>query len=153
MLFRSALHAPRVAARVSAVSSVEAVRDLALTHLRAAANVQALVCDGRDIGTKVFPDAEVKVFLVASAVERARRRLLDSGRTPTEIRLSDEADRLRARDQADSTRALSPLRRAADAIEIDTTHLTVDEASERILALCRERGIDREDASGPPALG
>jgi cytidylate kinase len=149
----AALHAPRVTERVSAVSSVRAVREVALTHVRAAAQMRGLVCDGRDIGTKVFPDAEVKVFLVASARERARRRLLDLGEPPTEARVDEEAVRLRARDRADSTRELSPLRRAPDAVEIDTTSLTVEEVVGQILVLCRDRGIRPEDAPEAPALG
>lgn len=141
----AALHGPRVAARVSAVSSVAAVRELALAQLRGAAREQGLVCDGRDIGTEVFPDADVKVFLVAAAQERARRRLVDLGELGTEARVDEEAGRLRARDLADSTRALSPLRRAADAVEIDTTRLTVAEVVDRILALCEDRGIGPQD--------
>lgn len=142
----TALHAPRVAARVSAVSSLRAVRELALTHLRGAARMGGLVCEGRDIGTVVFPDAEVKVFLVAAAEERARRRLLDLHEPDTRARVADEARRLRARDLADSTRELSPLRRAADAVEIDTTRLSVEEVVDRILDLCQDRGI----GSRPP---
>jgi cytidylate kinase len=150
----TALHAPRVAARVSAVSSVSAVRELALTHLRGAARERGLVCDGRDIGTAVFPDAEVKVFLVAAAEERARRRLSDLREPGTQTRVEEEVLRLRARDLADSTRTLSPLRCAADAVEIDTTRLTVEEVVDRILALCRSRGIGSPEPSGdgPPQL-
>lgn len=149
----AALHAPRVTERVSGVSSVGAVREVALVHLRRAAVRWGLVCDGRDIGTEVFPDAEVKIFLLASAEERARRRLLDLREPATASRVDEEAARLRARDRADSTRALSPLRRAVDAVEVDTTHLSIEEVVDRILARCRDRGIRPEDAPEPPALG
>jgi cytidylate kinase len=130
------------------------VRELALTQLRDAAGKWGLVCDGRDIGTEVFPDAEVKVFLVASAEERARRRLSDLREPGTKVRVEEEALRLRARDLADSTRALSPLRRAADAVEIDTTRLTVQEVVDQILALCEDRGIHSPAPPGtrPPRL-
>jgi cytidylate kinase len=136
-----ALHSPRVTARVSAVASRGAVREVTLEHLRGAALERALVCDGRDIGTEVFPDAEVKVFLVAAAEERARRRLLDLEQPLTPARVREETRRLEARDLADSSRERSPLRRAPDAIEVDSTHLTIEEVTERILALCRQRGI------------
>ena len=149
----AALHSPRVVARVSAVSSIGAVREVALTHLRGAAEERGLVCDGRDIGTEVFPDAEVKIFLVAAAEERARRRLLDLRESPTEARVDEEAQRLRARDRADATRAISPLRRATDAIEIDTTRLTVEEVVDRIVVLCRARGIHPVDPAERPPLG
>lgn len=148
----AALQAPRVTERVSAVSRVRSVREVTLAHLRGAAQEWALVCDGRDIGTHVFPDAEVKVYLVASAAERARRRLLDLGERPTEVRVSEAAARLRARDLADSTRALSPLRRAKDAVEIDTTHHTVEEVVAQILGLCRDRGIHPGDPPRPPGF-
>jgi cytidylate kinase len=149
----AALHAPRVTERVSSVASLGAVRDLTLDHLRRAARERPLVCDGRDIGTEVFPDAEVKVFLVADAEERATRRLLDLDRSPTPARVREETRRLRARDRADSSRERSPLRQADDAVELDSTHLTIEEVTDRILALCRERGIGREDPPKPPGVG
>jgi len=101
------------------------------------------VCDGRDIGTVVFPTAELKVFLVASPEERARRRLLEQGIDPTTEAVREEAARLSARDTFDSGRAVAPLRRAADAIELDTTEMGASEVVQRIvsLALARESRV------------
>ncbi len=140
------LHGRAVSARVSAVSAVPVVREITLGHLRAAARTRDVVCDGRDIGTEVFPDADLKLFLVADAEERARRRLLDLGEEPSAERVRAETRRLRARDRADSTRAASPLRRAADAVLVDTSDRTPSEVVAEILRLCRERGIGRPDA-------
>lgn len=135
------LHAARVSARVSAVAAKPPVRERVLTLLRSAAARRDIVCDGRDIGTVVFPEADLKVFLTASVEERARRRLLDYGERPTPERIAAEARRLRARDAADSTRELAPLRKAPDAVEVDTTRLAPEEVVERIVALAAERGI------------
>lgn len=136
------LHDPRVSGRVSSVSARAPVRMRVLELLRAAARERDIICDGRDIGTVVFPDAELKLFLTASVEERARRRLLDYDEDPTPLRLAEEARKLRARDEADSTRALAPLRKAPDAVELDTTRLTPAEVVERILTLATQRGLD-----------
>ncbi|MFQ5680075.1 MAG: (d)CMP kinase [Gemmatimonadota bacterium] len=135
------LQTPEVTARVSAIAARRPVRELVLHLLREAASTRDVVCDGRDIGTVVFPEAVLKVFLIATAEERARRRLLDYGREPTPARVEKEARRLRARDRADSHRDLAPLRRADDAVEIDTTDLDPEAVVERILALATGRGI------------
>lgn len=132
------LHSRRVSARVSAVSRHGAVRERVLSVLRDAGRRFDLVCDGRDIGSAVFPDAALKVFLVASAEERARRRLSDHGEPFTPERVERETRRLLERDRSDATRELSPLRRAPDAVEIDTTALGPEAVVERILALWRE---------------
>src|SRR5205814_7642468 len=95
--------------------------------------------DGRDIGTVASPDAPLKVFLTASAGERARRRLAQRGDAidPTELRRESEA--LGARDRADSTRRVAPLRSAADAVLLDTTRLSMEEQVARVVALARQR--------------
>ena len=136
-----ALEEARVADRVSAVAGIRAVRAVVLTRLRAAGEQFDLVCDGRDIGTTVFPRADVKVFLVADSTERARRRLLERGVDPEGAVLEAEIVRLLERDRADASRAISPLRRASDAIEIDTTKLTFDEVVEQIIGVIRDRRI------------
>lgn len=135
------LHAPDVTARVSAVAARGVVRERALRLLRAAAAERDLVCDGRDIGTVVFPDAELKVFLTANAEERARRRLGDYGKPATAERVAGEAERLKARDAADATRDLAPLRKAPDAVELDTTEMGPAEVVARILELAVRRGL------------
>lgn len=129
-----------VTANVSRMAGVPAVRDWLLDRLRAASRGVDLVADGRDIGTVVFPDAELKVFLVADPDERARRRLAEQGRTrPDAAAVRAERERLEVRDRLDSERAIAPLRRAADAVEIDTTGLTFEEQVDRIVRLARAR--------------
>jgi len=126
-----------VTGRVSAVSALPAVRDVANRLLREAAALhpRGVVADGRDIGTVVFPDARLKVFLTASPAERARRRLLQEGREVTPQAVAAEAARLEARDLADASRAVAPLRQAPDAVPLDTTELTLDGQVEAIVAL------------------
>lgn len=129
------LESPEVTARVSAVSALPAVREVVLDRLRRAGRHHAIVCDGRDIGTAVFPDADLKIFLVADADERARRRLLQRAVPFTEGDIERETRRLEARDRRDRSRPLSPLRRAPDAIEIDTTSMPPDHVVGAILEL------------------
>lgn len=121
---------PDVTRAVSLVASVPAVRRALVRLQREVARAGPCVVEGRDIGTVVFPDAPVKIFLVASLEERARRRRQELGdRSPS---VEDLAEEIRRRDAMDEGREDSPLRRAADAIEVDTTGLTVDEVVERI---------------------
>ena len=133
------LASPGTSSRVSQVSARRAVRERVLGLLKAEGGWRGVVCDGRDIGTVVFPDAELKVYLVASAEERGRRRLLDHGLEPTEEAVREEAERLSARDAFDSSRAVAPLRRAPDAIELDTTEMSAGEVLRRIVSLARDR--------------
>ncbi|NJD11182.1 MAG: (d)CMP kinase [Gemmatimonadetes bacterium] len=117
-----------VNANVSPVAALPAVRVWLLDRLRSAALGVDLVTDGRDMGTVVFPGAEQKFYLVADAAVRARRRLLERGEAAHDPeRLQSEIGRIEARDRIDSTRAVAPLRRPADAIDLDTTNLTFDQ--------------------------
>jgi CMP/dCMP kinase len=134
------IRSPRVTASVSAMARVPAVRDWLLGTLRDMAELSDLVADGRDIGTVVFPDAELKVFLVAEPRERARRRLLQMGEDPTEEALDAEVGRIRARDEADASREAAPLRQADDALPLDSTGLSFDEQVAIIAGWARERG-------------
>jgi cytidylate kinase len=130
-----------VSAHVPQMARVPAVRTWLLRHLREAGAKGGLVTDGRDMGTVVFPDAELKVFLVADPVERARRRLREHGITdPSEQQLREEAGLLETRDQEDSTRAVAPLARAADAVEVDTTGLEFSAQVAEIVRLARALG-------------
>jgi cytidylate kinase len=134
------LRTPDVNDRVSHVARIPAVRSWLLGRLRALAERESVVVDGRDIGTVVFPDAELKVFLVADPEVRARRRLREQGNgEPDRDALLREIDRLRARDRADSERDVAPLRKADDAVPVDTTALTFDEQVAAILELARAR--------------
>jgi CMP/dCMP kinase len=132
------LRGPDVTAHVSAMSAVPVVREWVNARLRALVRAgRDVVVDGRDIGTVVFPDADLKIFLTASPATRAGRRLLQRGDTPEPARVEAEAAVLAARDQADSNRAVAPLYRAEDAIELDTTTLGFREQVEKILELAR----------------
>ncbi len=141
------LRTPEVTALVSHVARLPAVRDWLFDAQQAAASQGRLVADGRDMGTVVFPQARTKVFLVADPRERARRRLRDHGvAEPTEAELAGETERLMARDAQDEARAVAPLRRAEDARELDTTHLSFAEQVAQVVAWAR--GEAAGEASG-----
>ncbi len=128
---------PLVTRHVSRAASLAEVRDWVNAQLRAAASVHDVVVDGRDIGTVVFPDAEVKVFLVADPWERARRRLLQRlGRAPLAEEIAVETERLVQRDARDATQTVQ----AKDAVLVDTTYLSQEEQVDRIVALARVAG-------------
>lgn len=126
------LRGSSVTGNVSRVAQMSAVRDWVNEQVRGAGREFNVVVDGRDIGTVVFPDAKLKIFLVADPWERARRRLVQqSGKGPTEDEIADETERIVHRDAQDATQTVQ----AMDAILIDTTHLTQDEQVQRIVAL------------------
>lgn len=128
------LRGEAVTQHVSLVARMPSVRDWVNAQVRAAAQAHAVVVDGRDIGTAVFPSAGLKIFLVADPWERARRRLLQRlGRRPTDAEIAVETDRLVHRDAQDATQTV----KAPDAVLIDTTYLTQREQVERIVALAR----------------
>jgi cytidylate kinase len=123
----------------SRVAAMPAVRAALLDRQRAFARPPGLVADGRDMGTVVFPDAPLKIYLTASAEERARRRynqLKEKGLTVTIAGLSQE---IRERDLRDSSRPVAPLRPAADAVTLDSTGLTIEQVVDQVLALARSR--------------
>jgi cytidylate kinase len=125
----------------SRVAVWPSVRQALLERQRQFARPPGLVADGRDMGTVVFPAARLKIFLTASAEERARRRykqLKDKGSGASLAALSQE---IAERDRRDSTRAVAPLVPAADAITVDSTSLTIDEVVDRIMAEARSRGL------------
>lgn len=131
-----------VTQHVSTVSSHAKVRSKMVAlqqQLGVAGNV---VMDGRDIGTTVLPNAELKIFLQASVEERARRRLIDLSAQGYDLTFEGLITQIRARDHQDSTRKVSPLCKAIDAIEVDTTSQEIDEVVEIILSLARRRGAD-----------
>ncbi len=118
------LRSQEVTAHVSAIAAIPVVREWVNTRLRAMVRAgQDVVVDGRDIGTVVFPDADLKIFLTASAEARAGRRISQRGMRAEPGQLDAEAQALAARDHADSTRDIAPLRPADDAVHLDTTRL------------------------------
>jgi len=132
------LRGSRVTGCVSAVSAVPVVREWINSRLRAMVRTgRDVVVDGRDIGTVVFPDADLKIFLTASASARAGRRISQRGIPVEPARLEAEAAALAARDHADSTRPVAPLRAADDAVALDTTALTFEQQVARIVELAR----------------
>lgn len=121
------LRTPEVTSRVSPLSALPAVRQWLLEAQRRAGERGGLVADGRDMGSVVFPDAEVKVYLTADLEERARRRFLErEGRMPTSHEVTREAEAIRERDTRDAGRTVAPLIRPEGALEVDTSNLTFE---------------------------
>ena len=118
---------------VSEVSVIVMVRHAMVAQQQRMGRKRGVVMDGRDIGTTVFPDAEVKVFMTADVVVRAQRRQVELAGHGEQVALDDILENLRKRDHLDSTRTESPLRRAADAVLLDTTHLVIDEQVDFVL--------------------
>ncbi len=131
----TAIRTPRVDDAVSAVAKLARVRDAMVAQQRALGAAGDIVVEGRDIGTVVFPDAELKVFLTASTEERARRRAVQQAATGALIDPAGVRESLVRRDHADSSRAVSPLHAADDAVEVDTTGLTIEQVVEEIAEL------------------
>ncbi|MGI9628921.1 MAG: (d)CMP kinase [Longimicrobiales bacterium] len=130
-----ALRGEAVTAAVSAVSALPPVREWLMGVQRNAVEAPGLVADGRDMGTVVFPDADLKVFLKADEVVRARRRLIQKGHEhPTAEQVRREASRIADRDARDSDRAISPLQIPERAVVIDTTALDFDEQVSEIVS-------------------
>jgi len=118
---------PEVTSHVSAVSALPQVRNHMVAIQRKSAKNQDCVIEGRDIGTIVFPKADVKFFLVAEDIVRAKRRQLDLKAIGEEKTIDELVEEIRRRDRFDSERSHSPLKKADDAIEVDTSQLTIDE--------------------------
>ena len=128
------IRSPAVSASVPRVASMPAVRQWVNEQVQQVASTRNVVVDGRDIGTAVFPEADVKVYLFADKWERAKRRLVQHlRRLPTDDEIAAETDRLVHRDAADATQSVQ----ARDAVLIDTTHLLQEEQVSRIVALAR----------------
>lgn len=139
-----AIRSPEVTRMVSRVAATPAVRDeLRDRQRRFAVAKGGVVMEGRDIGTVVFPDAPVKVYLTATIAERARRRAIQSGADPAAV----EAE-MRRRDELDSSREYAPMKQADDATELDTTALSIEEVAEAIAAMVPGSADERESVNG-----
>lgn len=123
----------RISNSVSEVSVIPAVRHAMVRQQQRMGRKRGVVMDGRDIGTTVFPDAEVKIFMTADTRTRALRRQDELSAKGEEVALESIIDNLIKRDHIDSTRSESPLRRAADAVLLDTSHITIDEQVDFVL--------------------
>ena len=129
------IRGPEVTRNVSRVAQMPRVREWVNAKVREAAASKNVVVDGRDMGTVVFPDADLKIFLVADSRERALRRLRQRGTPTSEQLLDDETIRIRERDERDAKQTVP----AADAVTIDTTGLTQSEQVEQIVGLSKQR--------------
>jgi cytidylate kinase len=136
-----AIRNEQVGAGASQVAALPAVREALLQRQKAFREVPGLVADGRDMGTVVFPDAPLKIFLTASAEERARRRYLQLKSKGDDVNLASLLDEIRARDERDTGREVAPLRPADDAVQLDSTHLSIEQVLGQILSEVANRGI------------
>lgn len=134
-----AIRTPENSLATSRVSAHPAVRQAMLGLQRAMGEKGGVVLEGRDIGTVVFPEAEVKFFLLATARERGRRRFEELRAKGLQVNLEQTIAEVEARDAADTARTHAPLLQAADAVAIDTTRMGIEEVLEAMLATVRER--------------
>ena len=135
------LRTPEVTLAAAQVSRLPEVRTKLIEIQRSFARDRGVVMEGRDIGTVVFPQAQLKIFLKADPEERARRRLKQDSHDGREATLEKTAYEIGRRDQLDAERKISPLMPAPDAVEIDSTSLLADQVVDQILALARERDL------------
>ena len=146
----AAIRTPEMDKASATLARHPSVRRVLVARQRSYGEGGGVVMEGRDIGTVVFPDANVKIYLDASPEERARRRAADPAHTSSKsAQLSDVATALAERDKSDSTRAVSPLAVAPDAVVIDTTGVPVDRVVEQVLAMVEWKWADLE----PPLHG
>jgi len=134
-----AIRTPEVTKAVSPVSSFPEVRELMVRLQREIGRDGGVVCEGRDIGTVVFPDAELKVYMFASPEVRAERRVRDFKRQGIKVSYDEVLQDIIQRDEYDSTRKHSPLRKPEDALELDTTNLSFEEQVDWVVERVRER--------------
>ena len=134
----SILRQENVAKSASKLSSLKETRDNLISFQRDLANENGLVADGRDMGTVVFPDAGTKIFLVADAEVRAKRRFLELQNTGQDVNMRDLIDDIRLRDEADKAREISPLIPADDSIEVNSSNLNPQEVLEIVIEIYKE---------------
>jgi cytidylate kinase len=130
-----AIRTPEIDKAATAVARLPKVREVLVARQRELGAEGGVVMEGRDIGTVVFPQADVKIYLDASAEERARRRASDSAHSGSQAGQAAVAEAIQARDKADTTRAVSPLSLAPDAVRIDTTAMPVAEVVDQVMRL------------------
>ncbi len=133
------IRTPDIDKAASSVARMPRVREVLVSRQRRMAEDGGIVMEGRDIGSVVFPDADLKIYLDASTEERARRRMNDPAHSGGQAGQAAVAASIEARDRSDSTRTASPLTMAADAVLIDTTGMAVAQVVERVMALVQER--------------
>lgn len=131
----------RISEFVSQVSTIKAVRDAMVSQQRKLGKDRGIVMDGRDIGTVVFPEAELKIFLTADILVRAFRRQRELLEREDLVDIDSIIENLQQRDKIDSNRVESPLMKAADAVGIDTTHITIDEQVDEVIRIALTKMI------------
>jgi cytidylate kinase len=134
-----AIRTPEIDRAATAVARLPRVREILVARQRRMAEQGGVVMEGRDIGTVVFPNADVKIYLDASPEERARRRANDAAHTGSKAGQAAVAEAIQARDKSDTTRTVSPLTVASDAVHIDTTHMPIDQVVSTVVDLVRSR--------------
>ena len=135
------IRTPEIDRGAAAVARLPRVRTVLVARLREMGEDGEIVMEGRDIGTVVFPNADVKVYLDAAPEERARRRATDPAHSGGPVAVADVGTLLAERDRSDATRAASPLYAAPDAIVVNTTAMGVDEVVRNVLTIVREKGL------------
>ncbi|WP_304178553.1 (d)CMP kinase [Leptotrichia trevisanii] len=130
---------PAVSENVSDIAAIREVREKMVDLQRKFSESKNVILDGRDIGTVVFPNADVKIFLVADAKERASRRYKELVAKGENVRIEEIYKNILKRDEIDSTRKESPLKKAEDAIEVDTTSKNIEEVKNEILDIIRKK--------------
>jgi cytidylate kinase len=138
---------PQVDEIISIVSAYRGVREIMVQKQRMIAASGGIVMDGRDIGTVVLPDAEIKIFMKASLEERARRRYKELQNRGSRVSLNAVRKDIRHRDKLDSSRAIAPLKPAPDAHIIDTSRLTVEDQVEKVLEIVEQRRAGKSEYS------
>ncbi|MFA5619882.1 MAG: (d)CMP kinase [Weeksellaceae bacterium] len=131
-----------ISENVSRLAKIQGVRDFAVSLQRKMGKKKGIVMDGRDIGTVVFPHADLKIFLNASAEERAKRRYLELIKQGEKVTLQEVIENINERDRLDTTREIAPLRQAEDAILVDNGELTVEQTLERVMEIIRSRELN-----------
>jgi cytidylate kinase len=136
-----AIRSPEVAKYVSRIAAMGNIRNWLIDRQRNLSKLGLIIMEGRDIGTVIFPDAKYKFFITASPEVRARRRLAQSGETPEGSTVASVAKEIAERDEMDSKRKIAPLKKADDAIFIDTSEMTVEEVVNHIASFVKETPI------------
>lgn len=139
------IRTPEIDRAAASVARLSRVRTVLVARLREMGEGGEIVMEGRDIGTVVFPDADVKVYLDAAPEERARRRATDPAHSGGPVAVADVGTLLAERDRSDSTRAASPLYQAADAAVVDTTAKSIDEVVREVLSVIAEKRVGARD--------
>ena len=137
-----AIRTPEIDKAATAVARLPRVRQILVARQRTFGEAGGVVMEGRDIGTVVFPDADLKIYLDASAEERARRRAGDTAHTGGQAGHEAVAASIAARDESDTTRIVSPLTVAPDAVHIDTTGMPIQQVVDTVMELVRQKGAE-----------